>query len=58
MLIQKDLAIDLFIGGTVGMMACGILNIWGAMGMAPLVLIIILDIALAFDRLVDAWGKK
>jgi len=56
--INKDLAIGLFFGGTIGMMACAILNIWGAMGMAPLLLIIILDIALASDALITKLTER
>ena len=51
-MISKDLALGLFFGGVAGMVACGILDIWNAMGMAPLVLIVLLDIALALDSLI------
>ena len=51
-MISKDLALGLFFGGTIGMIICAVLNIWDAMGMAPLVLIILLDGALVFDALI------
>jgi hypothetical protein len=50
--ISKDLALGLFFGGTIGMIICAILDIWSAMGMAPLVLIILLDGVLAIDALI------
>ena len=52
-MISKGLAIGLFVGGTVGMIIMAILDIWNAMGMAPLVLIIILDLVLAIDAFID-----
>lgn len=57
-MISKDLAIGLFFGGVVAMVACAILDIWNAMGMAPLVLIIILDIALAIDAFINEYYSR
>ena len=57
-MISKDLAIGLFFGGTVGMITMAILDIWNVMGMAPLVLIIILDIVLAIDAFINEYVSR
>jgi hypothetical protein len=57
-MISKDLAIGLFFGGVVAMMTMAILDIWNAMGMAPLVLIIILDIVLAGDAFINEYYSR
>lgn len=57
-MINKDLAIGLLIGGVVAMIVCAILNIWNAMGMAPLLLILILDIALAIDAFINEYVSR
>ena len=57
-MISRDLAIGLFVGGVVAMIICGIVDIWNAMGMAPLVLMIILDIVLAADTFINEYVSR
>ena len=57
-MISRDLALGLFVGGTIGIIICAILNIWNAIGMAPLVGISILDIVLLIDRFIHEYVSR
>lgn len=56
--MNRDFYMGLFVGGSISLVIAVIMSIWNLLGMAPLVMIILFDLALGINIFIENYGKS